>query len=69
MTSKTRERLTPDLFIATPCDTDAMLKVGKDQAAVLPALEIFEATFSRRDEARRREAAQGTLRTANPQLK
>ena len=63
MTSKTRKRLKPEAIIAMLCDTDAMLKAGKDQAAVLPVLEIFEATWSRRDEARRREAAQEPLRT------
>jgi transposase len=45
--SKRRKRHTPEQIVRKLRDADAMLNVGKDQAAVLQALEVSEATYLR----------------------
>jgi hypothetical protein len=47
MTTKRRKRHSPEQVIRKLRDADAMLNAGKDLAAVLQALEISEATYSR----------------------
>jgi putative transposase len=47
MTTKRRKRHTPEQVVRKLRDADAMLNAGKDQAAVLQALEISEATYLR----------------------
>ena len=47
MTSKRRTTHKPEQIVAKLRDADAMLKAGKDLAAVLQALEISGATLSR----------------------
>jgi len=45
MTSKRRKKHKPEQIVAKLRDADAMLKTGKDLAAVLQALDIGEATL------------------------
>jgi putative transposase len=47
MTTKRRTRHKPEQIVRKLRDADAMLNAGKDQAAVLQALEISEATYLR----------------------
>jgi hypothetical protein len=47
MTTKRRKRHTPEQIVRKLRDADAMLNAGKDQAAVLQALEISDATYLR----------------------
>ena len=47
MTTKRRKRHSPEQIVRKLRDADAMLSAGKDQAAVLQALEVSEATFHR----------------------
>ena len=47
MTKKRRKRHTPEQIVKKLRDADAMLNAGKDQAVVLQALEISEATYLR----------------------
>lgn len=47
MTTRRRKRHKPEEIIRKLRDADAMLNAGKDQAAVLQALEVSEATFFR----------------------
>lgn len=47
MTTRRRKRHKPEEIIRKLRDADAMLNAGKDQAAVLQALEVSEATFLR----------------------
>jgi transposase-like protein len=47
MTTKRRKRHSPEQVVRKLRDADAMLNSGKDLAAVLQALEISEATYSR----------------------
>ena len=47
MTTKRRKRHTPEQVVRKLRDADAMLNSGKDQAAVLQALEVSEATYLR----------------------
>jgi putative transposase len=47
MTMKRRKRHSPEQIVRKLRDADAMLNAGKDQAAVLQALEVSEATFCR----------------------
>lgn len=47
MTTKRRKRHAPEQIVRKLRDADAMLNAGKDQAAVLQALEISEATYLR----------------------
>jgi putative transposase len=42
-----RKRHSPEQIVRKLRDADAMLNAGKDQAAVLQALEVSEATFHR----------------------
>ena len=45
MTGKRRRRHGPEQIVRNLRDADAMLNAGKDEAAVLQALEISEATY------------------------
>ncbi len=45
--SKKRKRHTPEQIVRKLRDADAMLNAGKDEAAVLQALEVSEATYLR----------------------
>jgi len=47
MTTKRRTRHSPEQIVRKLRDADAMLNAGQDQAAVLQALEISEATLDR----------------------
>lgn len=47
MTTRRRKRHKPEEIVRKLRDADAMLNAGKDQAAVLQALEVSEATFLR----------------------
>lgn len=47
MTRKRRKRHTPEQIVRKLRDADAMLNAGKDEAAVLQALEISESTYLR----------------------
>lgn len=47
MTTKRRKRHGAEQIVRKLRDADAMLNAGKDQAAVLQALEISEATYLR----------------------
>ena len=47
MTTKRRKRHSPEQVVRKLRDADAMLNAGKDQAAVLQALEVSEATYLR----------------------
>jgi hypothetical protein len=47
MTTKRRRRHSPEQVVRKLRDADAMLNAGKDQAAVLQALEVSEATYLR----------------------
>ena len=47
MTTRRRKRPPPEQIVKKLRDADAMLNAGQDQAAVLQALEISEATYLR----------------------
>ncbi|TWT40673.1 transposase [Botrimarina hoheduenensis] len=47
MSEKRRKRHSPEQIVRKPRDADAMLSAGKDQAAVLQALEVSESTLDR----------------------
>lgn len=47
MSEKRRKRHTPEQVVKKLRDADAMLTAGKDQAAVLQALEVSESTLDR----------------------
>jgi len=47
MTTRRRKRHSPEQIVTKLRDADAMLNAGKDLAAVLQALEVSEATYSR----------------------
>ena len=47
MTTKRRKRHSPEQVVRKLRDADAMLNAGKDQTAVLQALEVSEATYLR----------------------
>ena len=47
MSKKGKKRHTPEQVVRKLRDADAMLNSGKDQAAVLQALEVSEATYLR----------------------
>lgn len=47
MSTKRRKRHTPEQIVKKLRDADVMLAAGKDQAAVLQALEVSEATLDR----------------------
>jgi hypothetical protein len=47
MTTKRRTRHKPEQIVRKLRDADAMLNAGKDQAVVLQALEVSEATYLR----------------------
>ena len=47
MTAKRRKRHSPEQIVRKLRDADAMLNAGKDEAAVLQALEISESTLAR----------------------
>lgn len=47
MSTKRRTRHTPEQMVRKLRDASAMLNAGQDQAAVLQALEISEATYLR----------------------
>ena len=47
MSTKRKKRHTPEQIVQKLRDADAMLNAGKDQAAVLQALEVSEATYLR----------------------
>jgi putative transposase len=47
MTTKRRKRHGPEQIVRKLRDADAMLNAGKDQAAVLQALEVSESTLLR----------------------
>lgn len=47
MSTKRRKRHSPEQVVRKLRDADALLNAGKDLAAVLQALEISEATYSR----------------------
>ena len=47
MTTRRRKRHTPEQIVRKLRDADAMLNAGKDEAAVLQALEVSESTYSR----------------------
>lgn len=62
MNTRRRRRHTPEQIVRKLRDADAMLNSGKDEAAVLQALELTQSTYDRRrkqyvemkaDEARR----------------
>jgi transposase-like protein len=45
--TKRRKRHTPEQIVRKLRDADAMLSVGKDQAAVLQTLEVSQSTLDR----------------------
>lgn len=47
MTTRRRRRHTPEQIVRKLRDADAMLNSGKDEAAVLQALEVSESTYLR----------------------
>jgi hypothetical protein len=47
MTTRRRKRHTPEQIVRKLRDAEAMLNAGQDQAAVLQALEVTEATYLR----------------------
>ena len=47
MTTRRRKRHTPEQIVRKLRDADAMLNAGKDEAAVLQALEVSESTYLR----------------------
>ncbi len=47
MTTRRRRRDTPEQIVRKLRDADAMLNAGKDEAAVLQAMEVSEATYQR----------------------
>ena len=47
MTTRRRKRHTPEQIVRKLRDADAMLNAGKDEAAVLQALEVSQATLDR----------------------
>lgn len=47
MTTRRRRRHTPEQVVRKLRDADAMLNAGKDEAAVLQALEVSQATYDR----------------------
>lgn len=47
MSTKRKKRHAPEQIVQKLRDADAMLNAGKDQAAVLQALEVSEATYLR----------------------
>lgn len=47
MTTRRRRRHTPEQIVRKLRDADAMLYAGKDEAAVLQALEVSQATYDR----------------------
>jgi transposase-like protein len=47
MTAKRRKRHSPEQIVKKLRDADAMLSSGKDEAAVLQALEVSESTYLR----------------------
>lgn len=47
MTTRRRRRHTPEQIVRKLRDADAMLNAGKDEAAVLQALEVSQATYDR----------------------
>ena len=47
MTTKRRQRHSPEQIVKKLRDADAMLNAGKDEAAVLQALEVSESTYLR----------------------
>lgn len=47
MSTKRRRRHNPEQIVRKLRDADAMLNAGKDQAAVLHALEVSQATLDR----------------------
>jgi transposase-like protein len=47
MSDKRRKRHSPEQIVRKLRDADAMLTAGKDQAAVLQALEVSESTLDR----------------------
>ena len=47
MTTRRRRRHKPEQIVRKLRDADAMLNSGKDEAAVLQALEVSEATYLR----------------------
>jgi transposase-like protein len=47
MSEKGRKRHSPEQIVPKLRDADAMLSAGKDQAAVLQALEVSESTLDR----------------------
>lgn len=47
MSTKRRRRHKPEQIVRKLRDADAMLNAGKDEAAVLQALEVSEATYLR----------------------
>jgi len=47
MTTKRRQRHSPEQIVKKLRDADAMLNAGKDEAAVLQTLEVSAATYLR----------------------
>jgi putative transposase len=47
MTTKRRQRHNPEQIVRKLRDAEAMLNAGKDQGAVLQALEVSESTYER----------------------
>jgi putative transposase len=47
MTTRRRKRHSPEQIVRKLRDADAMLNAGKDQAAVLQALEVSESAYVR----------------------
>ena len=47
MSTRRRRRHTPEQIVRKLRDADAMLNAGKDEAAVLQALEVSPATYDR----------------------
>ena len=47
MTTKRRQRHSPEQIVKKLRDADAMLNAGQDEAAVLQTLEVSEATYLR----------------------
>ena len=47
MSTRRRRRHTPEQIVRRLRDADAMLNAGKDEAAVLQALEVSQSTYDR----------------------
>ena len=47
MTTRRRKRHTPEQIVRKLRDAEAMLNCGKDEAAVLQAVEVSESTYER----------------------